>query len=72
MLLSIKAVHVLFITMSITLCVVFGVWSVHQFKIDGGARFLCSAVGSFAAGVGLIGYLVWFVRKIIRLEASQG
>ena len=72
MLLSIKAVHVLFITMSILLCGVFGVWSVHQFQIDGGARFLCSAVGSFSAGAGLIGYLVWFVRKIIRLEASQG
>ena len=39
MLLSIKAMHVLFITLCIALSVVFGVWAVHQFRIDGAAQF---------------------------------
>ncbi|MBI5396794.1 MAG: hypothetical protein HZA91_15980 [Verrucomicrobia bacterium] len=63
---SIKAVHLLFITLATLLALGFGVWCV-QFQ-PAGNRALYVGLGavSFAAAAGLVAYGVWFIRKLKR------
>ena len=58
---SLKAVHILFIVLSASLAVLFGVWSL---------RFYAAplALVSFVAAAGLIGYGIWFVKKTKGIE----
>ena len=58
---SLKAVHILFIVLSASLAVLFGVWSLRFYAAP-------AAVVSFMVGAGLIGYGVWFVKKTKRIE----
>lgn len=61
---SLKTFHILFIALSIILCIGFGVW---QFGIenDGGtAGQSASAAVSFLLGIALVAYLVRAIRKL--------
>jgi hypothetical protein len=60
---SLKAFHLVFIVASIALAFGFGVWLVRNFFQEGGVLNLIFAVGSFGAGVGLIFYERYFLRK---------
>ena len=62
---SLKAFHVVFITASVLLAFGFGAWCL-------GAQppWLATAVASFAAGLGLVVYEAWFIRKIVTRRMS--
>ena len=59
---SLKAFHVFFILVSITLAVGFGFWALPV--------YFWMACGSFAAGALLVIYLFWFLAKLKTLKTS--
>jgi hypothetical protein len=62
---SLKAFHVVFITASSALAVGCGVWALkNYFSPDGRSLDILFAIGSFAAGVGLILYERHFLKKL--------
>ncbi|HXT12213.1 MAG TPA: hypothetical protein VN873_11675 [Candidatus Angelobacter sp.] len=60
---SLKAFHVVFIVASITLAFGFGAWLATDFFHEGGVLKLIFALVSVAAGVGLIFYERYFLKK---------
>jgi len=60
---SLKAFHLIFIIASIVLAFGFGAWLAKNFFSEGGVMNLVFAVLSFAAGVGLIFYERYFLKK---------
>lgn len=60
---SLKAFHLIFIVASIALAFGFGIWLVMNFFHEGGVLNLIIAVVSFGAGVGLIFYERYFLKK---------
>ena len=60
---SLKAFHLVFIVASIVLAFGFGAWLADRFFSEGGALNLIFAMVSFAAGVGLIFYERYFLKK---------
>lgn len=63
---SLKAFHVVFLAISLVLCAGFGVWAVREFTALNESLFLWMGLGSFATGLCLIVYGIWFVRKMNR------
>jgi high-affinity Fe2+/Pb2+ permease len=57
---SLKAFHVLFVTVATLLTLGFGVWSLRV----GDASYLSLGVISMAVAAGLVIYGVWFLRKM--------
>jgi hypothetical protein len=61
---SLKAFHVIFITASCALAFGFGVWMLKDYLGQEGRLWdLLFAIGSFAAGIGLIVYERYFLKK---------
>ncbi len=60
---SLKAFHLIFIIASIVLAFGFSVWLALQFFNGGGFLNLLLAAASFGAGVGLIFYERYFLKK---------
>ena len=60
---SLKAFHILFVTVSFLLCVGFGVWAVRQYLADGGFVYLVAGLLSLALCVVLLVYGRWFLNK---------
>ena len=60
---SLKAFHLVFIVASIVLAFGFVVWLVKSFFSEGGLLNLLFALVSFGAGVGLIFYERYFLKK---------
>jgi hypothetical protein len=60
---SLKAFHLIFIVASIALAFGFGAWLINSFIKGGGVLDLIFAVVSFGAGVGLIFYERYFLKK---------
>lgn len=61
---SLKHIHVVFITAAMALAIVFGAWCLAQWRTDGEASMLAGAVGSAATAVGLLVYGRWFLVKM--------
>jgi len=61
---SLKHIHVVFITAATALTVVFGAWCWAQWKATGGMGMLLGAGGSAATAVGLLVYGRWFLVKM--------
>ena len=62
---SLKAFHVIFITAASALAFGCGAWGLKDyFSADGGVFNLIFALGSFAAGIGLIFYERYFLKKL--------
>ena len=65
---SLRAIHLVFISASITLTALVAVWGVAMYAAEGGtAGYLAFAAGSAAGAAGLAVYLVAFVRKTRRM-----
>ena len=65
MIVSLKAFHLIFITASTALAFGCGVWGLKDFFSDGGSAWdLIFGLGSIAAGVGLILYERYFLKKL--------
>jgi hypothetical protein len=62
---SLKAFHLIFITASCALAFGCGIWGLKEFSSpEGRASDLIFGLGSFAAGVGLILYERYFLKKL--------
>ena len=62
---SLKAFHLIFITASCALAFGCGVWGLkNYFGADGKTLDLLFGIGSFAAGVGLVLYERYFLKKL--------
>ena len=62
---SLKAVHIIFITASCLLAFGFAAWCLNEYFADEGlTRDLVFGIGSFAGGVGLIIYGKYFLKKL--------
>ncbi|HSR66829.1 MAG TPA: hypothetical protein VLU25_02715 [Acidobacteriota bacterium] len=57
---SLKGFHIVFIVLSSAMAFVVGLWALQQ---DGGG-YTALAVLSLAMGAGLVGYGLWFLRKL--------
>lgn len=64
---SLKAIHICFILLAITLAVGTGYWALREGR-------LYFAIGSFAVGAGLLVYLFWFLVKMKKVfrDGSPG
>jgi hypothetical protein len=66
---SLKAFHLLFISLSIALAIIFGLWAMDGYRNgSGGMGYLTTAVASFAAAAGLVWYEALFLKKVRRIE----
>jgi hypothetical protein len=66
---SLKAFHLVFITASTALALGCGVWGLKDFFSEGGsAGDLVFGLGSLAAGVGLVFYERYFLRKLKKVS----
>ncbi len=61
---SLKAIHVLFITVATIFAAGFGVWSIDFFLDRQEAVYLMLGIFSLTASLALIGYGSWFLRKM--------
>ena len=61
---SLKAFHVIFITMSILLCLGFGAWCVGSDYAQGKGSYLIVGCVSFVLAVALVIYEIVFLRKL--------
>ena len=64
---SLKALHICFIVLSIFLAIGFGGWAVRDYGVTQNAVNLWMGIGSFIGGIALVGYLVWFLSKMKRV-----
>lgn len=61
---SLKAFHIVFVTVAAVLCVGFGVWAIRNYQANGDALSAVAGVGSLAGAVALVVYGRWFLRKL--------
>lgn len=62
---SLKAFHIVFITLSTALAIGFGFWSLHDYQMhQGGAGAITLAILSFVTSIALVVYGVWFLKKL--------
>ena len=61
---SLKAVHVFFITVATLIAAGFGVWSIQQYTATGSGGDLLLTVLAVSAAISLPIYGVWFLKKM--------
>ncbi len=61
---SLKAVHVFFVTVATLIAAGFGVWSIQQYSVTGRGADLLLTVLAVAAAISLPVYGAWFLRKM--------
>jgi len=61
---SLKAFHIVFVTASILLAVLFGIWSFLNYSHDGAMEDLLFGIGSLAVGVALVFYERYALKKL--------
>ena len=64
---SLKGVHVLFISLSVALAIVTALWSFGQYSAGQGIGYVLGAIGSVAGASGLVVYARSFVQKARRI-----
>lgn len=68
---SLKGFHVLFIVLSIVLAFGFGLWALRAYSADGTGANLGMGLASLTTGATLVGYGIWFIRKIRSTEEEK-
>ncbi len=63
---SLRAIHIFVIFLSILLLLFFGFWAILNFQASGNAANLYLGIVSALAGILLVPYLVWFIMKVRR------
>ena len=61
---SLKAIHIVFVTVSILLCLGFGTWSFVRYFEEPRALDLAFGIGSILAGIGLVFYGRYVLKKL--------
>lgn len=67
---SLRALHICFITLSIFLAFGFGLWGLHDYDRSKTVVHLWLGMASFAGAVLLVVYLYWFLAKMKRIMHS--
>ena len=67
---SLKVVHIFFISACVFLSVSLGFWALRFFLVSKSLINLSATVGAFACGFLLIGYLFWFLKEMQRINRS--
>jgi len=65
---TLKAFHILFIALSILLAWGFGIWCVQSHFLGNDGVYLGMGIVSFGAGIGLVFYGVWFLKKLKQMR----
>ena len=65
---SLKNIHVVFITAATALALVFGAWCFAQWQAEGDVGMLLGALGSLATAIGLLVYGRWFLIKMKHID----
>ena len=68
---SLKGFHIVLISLSSLLALLFGGWSVRAYVVTGSASHLAFAVTSFVGAIGLVFYVVWFARRVRSREEED-
>lgn len=61
---SLKAFHIVFVMISILLCLGFGLWAINEFRTDHDRVTLMVGIGSLLGCVVLGVYGRWFLKKL--------
>ena len=61
---SLKAFHIVFVTASIMLALLFGIWSFLNYFHDGTLKDLLFGIGSLVVGVALVFYERYALKKL--------
>jgi hypothetical protein len=61
---SLKAFHIVFVTASIVLALLFGIWSLLNYFHEGTQSDLLFGIGSFAVGAALVFYERYALKKL--------
>lgn len=61
---SLKAFHIIFVLLSTLLSVGFAMWAVGQYLDEDATGYLVVAFAALVVAAGLVGYGVWFLRKL--------
>ena len=64
---SLRAFHLVFITLSVVLTAFFAAWAAGQYQSTHELSYVMTAVGSLASGIGLVIYGAAFQRKMRKL-----
>ena len=67
---SLKQFHVLFISLSVVLCVWFALWAFGVYRTSAQSTYLAAAIASFVISGALVAYEVNFLRKCRRIGIS--
>ena len=62
--LSLRSFHIFFVVIAILMADVFGIWAVWDYASHGRLLYLLLGVISLVGGMAMIGYGIWFVRKV--------
>lgn len=68
--LSLRSFHLVFLLLVIVSADLFGVWCLLDYQDGGGVWMLLLGLVSLVGGLGLIGYALWFVRKLDRAKIA--
>ena len=60
---NLRSFHALLILFSAALAVLFGLWCLSLYRLQGGFATLVAGIASFAVSFGLVVYDSWFLRK---------
>ena len=61
---SLKAFHLVFVTVSVILAVGFGFWAILRYRVHAETALLLGGVGSWLGAIVLIWYGRWFLKKL--------
>lgn len=61
---SLKSIHLIFVMIVIMGADLFGGWAIHEFRAEGDRLTLWMGIVSMIGGLGLAGYMIWFIEKI--------
>lgn len=67
---SLRWFHLVFLLFAIMIAELFGGWAMHEYFTTGDLVLLSLGVVSLAGGLGLAGYVFWFVRKTERAHLT--
>ncbi len=68
---SLRAVHIVFISLSILLALGFAGWEVQRYVESGERLELTAGIVSFGVAVGLVVYGMYFLKKVKRAGLTQ-